>query len=161
MDILYRTYRPEDHEQVMQLHKEALVHANAYTGEGTWDDDLLTIENHYLNNHGWFLVGEWNDQIIAMGAFRKINDHTAEIKRMRTKPDFQGKGIGKKVLQLLLDKIQEYGYQEVILETSDRQVAAQTVYTLQGFVPYQQENIRGLRCTWYRKVFFSKPPKLI
>jgi GNAT superfamily N-acetyltransferase len=152
MEIIFRTYEATDHLQVMQLHKEALLHANAYTGEGPWDDDLLDIENHYLNNKGWFVVGELNNTIITMGAFRKINNEIAEIKRMRTQPGMQGKGIGAKVLQLVLGKIKEAGYNEVILETSDRQPAAQKIYINAGFVSYESENIRGLNCTWYRKV---------
>ncbi len=151
MELIFRTYENKDHTQVMLLHKEALLHANAYTGEGHWDDDLLNIESHYLNNNGWFVVGERDDQIVAMGAFRKINDQVAEIKRMRTLPALQGKGMGKKLLALLLGKLKEYGYTEVILETSDRQHAAEKIYTNAGFIPYKSENIRGLNCTWYKK----------
>ena len=152
IDLTFRSYQSSDHEQVMQLHKEALLHSNAYTGEGPWDDDLLDIENHYLNNNGWFVVGEMNDTLVTMGAIRKISERIAEIKRMRTQPRLQGKGIGKKVLDLLIKKAEELGYEEIILETSDRQPAAQKIYTSSGFVPYKQENIRGLNCTWYRKI---------
>jgi len=150
-ELIFRTYQSSDHEQVMLLHKEALLHANAYTGEGPWDDDLLEIENHYLKNNGWFVIGETDGRLITMGALRKIDDHMAEIKRMRTQPDMQGKGIGKKVLELLINKAKELNYTEIILETSDRQPAARKIYATYGFVPYQSENIRGLNCTWYRK----------
>jgi len=135
----------------MRLHKEALLHSNAYTGEGPWDDDLLDIENHYLNNNGWFVIGETDGRLITMGALRKIDDHIAEIKRMRTQPAMQGKGIGKKILELLITKAKELGYTEIILETSDRQPAAQKIYANFGFAAYQTEAIRGLNCTWYRK----------
>jgi GNAT superfamily N-acetyltransferase len=150
--IHFRTYQPTDFGSVLKLHKVGLVQTNAYTGEGPWDDDLLVIENHYLQNNGWFVVGEYNKEIITMGALRKINDHRAEIKRMRTRPDLQGKGIGKKILELLMEKASELGYSEVILETSDRQIAAEKLYMANGFVPYQKESIRGLNCTWYKKV---------
>src|SRR4051812_1361992 len=108
----------------MVLHREALLHANAYTGEGPWDNDLSDIENHYLNNNGWFVIGEADGRLITMGALRKIDDRIAEIKRMRTQPAMQGKGIGKKVLGLLITKAKELNYTEIILETSDRQTAA-------------------------------------
>lgn len=150
-ELTFRTYQSFDHKQVMLLHKEALLHANAYTGEGPWDDDLLDIENHYLNNNGWFVIGETDGRLITMGALRKIDDRIAEIKRMRTQPGMQGKGIGKKVLKLLINKAKELNYTEIILETSDRQTAALKIYIDQGFIPYQSENIRGLNCTWYRK----------
>jgi GNAT superfamily N-acetyltransferase len=149
--LLFRTYQPADFDPVMKLHKLALLHANAYTGEGPWDDDLHNIENHYLNNGGWFVVGELHGAIVAMGAFRKINEDTAEIKRMRTLPSLQGNGIGRKILELLLHKIDDLNYRKVILETSDRQKAAEKLYTSYGFVPYAKENIRGLNCTWYQR----------
>jgi len=150
--LIIRTYRSLDFSEVMKLHKEALVHANAYTGEGPWDDDLLDIENHYLLNRGWFAIGEFNDQLVAMGAIRKIDDQIAEIKRMRTLPDLQGKGIGKKMLDALIDKAKQLGYSEIILETSDRQLAARKIYTSNGFIPFKIEQIRGLNCTWYKKM---------
>jgi GNAT superfamily N-acetyltransferase len=151
-EIFLRTYRTSDLESVLSLHKEGLIQTQAYTGEGPWDNDLLDIENHYLKNDGWFVVGEYRNEIITMGAFRKITAQRAEIKRMRTKPELQGNGIGKKVLSALIEKAIAFGYTEIILETSDRQIAAEKLYMANGFVPYQKENIRGLNCTWYKKV---------
>jgi putative acetyltransferase len=151
-DILLRTYQPSDFESVLLLHKEGLIQTNAYTGKGPWDDDLLDIENHYLKKNGWFVVGEYKNELVTMGAIRKITTQQAEIKRMRTKPQLQGNGIGKKILEALIEKAVLLGYKEIILETSDRQIAAEKLYMAYGFIPYQKENIRGLNCTWYKKV---------
>jgi phage head maturation protease len=38
------------------------------------------IEQVYLNNQGEFLVGIYEDKIIAIGAFRKVDEERAEIK---------------------------------------------------------------------------------
>ena len=76
---------------------------NAYIG-GDWDNDLGNIEEVYLKN-GDFIVGELNNKIVAMGAFKKISDNKAEIKRIRMHPDYQRKGFG----QTILDELEKRG----------------------------------------------------
>lgn len=150
-EVIIRRYQARDHEQVMELHKEALVAVGAYTGEGSWDNDLIRIKTSYGIGRGALLVAELQGRIIAMGAFRRIDDSTAEIKRMRTLPALQGRGIGSILLGKLLDLIEQEKYTRVILETSTRQLAAQRLYTRSGFKPFQRQVIRGLSCVWYEK----------
>ena len=76
-----RKYNKNDLNQVLELHKKAMEVIGSYKGDGPWDDDLNDIEKHYNNNFGVFLVGEINNKIITMGAFRKIDHNIAEISR--------------------------------------------------------------------------------
>lgn len=151
-EVVIRDYMACDHEQVLQLHRIALEKVGAYQGENHLTQDLNQIENYYQLRDGAFLVAEFSGRIIAMGAFRKIDAHTAEIKRMRTLPELQGLGIGTVMLQCLLVRIKAAHYRRVILETSKVQVAAQKLYTKNGFRPYKRERILKLDCTWFEKI---------
>jgi hypothetical protein len=45
----------------------------AYRTEGSWDNDLRDIENHYSRKKGEFLVGLFQENLVAMGAFRQTD----------------------------------------------------------------------------------------
>lgn len=152
MEYTVIPYQPRYHDQVMELHVRCMVEAGAYFGEGPWDADLENIEEHYLHNKGEFLLVLDQEQLIGMGAFRSIDARTAEIKRMRVSPALQGRGIGAVILNNLLKKASEMGYKRVILETSDRQERAISLYTNRGFKVYKKEIINGASCRWYELI---------
>lgn len=100
-----RQYRPTDTDRVHEFHEAALRAAGGFV-EGASEPDLDAIEETYLTD-GDFLVGELDDRIVAMGAFRPAQGYitefldcsetTAELKRMRVDPDHQRQGYGQTV----------------------------------------------------------------
>ncbi|HOP64227.1 MAG TPA: GNAT family N-acetyltransferase [Spirochaetota bacterium] len=146
-----RKFRPEDTDEIIKLHRMALLKVNVYRGEGVWEKDLFNINEVYLNNKGEFIVGVENGVIMAMGAFKKINGSTAEITSMRVRPDFQGKGAGKKILQYLEERARSMGYKTLILETDGKLTTAIKLYEKSGFTYTGNELIDGFNCLWYKK----------
>lgn len=68
------------------------------------------------------------DELVGMGAFRNVSAHDAEIERMRVLHEYQGQGIGKMILTKLEESSRKKGYSRLILETSDKQIAANKLY---------------------------------
>ena len=118
---------------------------------GAWENDLLDIPKNYLDSGGEFLVAELNGQIIAMGAFRKITDSLAEIKRMRVHPDFWRQGFGQTILTRLERIAREKGYTTLTLDTTIHQAAAQALYIRNNY----QEKRREKRGT-FDLIFYEK-----
>ena len=85
MTLQIRRYQHADREQVLRLHKVALQAVDAYS-PGPWDDDLDDIDRNYLGTGGEFLVGVLDADVVAMGALRRIDQDTPELKRMRVSP---------------------------------------------------------------------------
>lgn len=128
-----RRYRESDKDAVWNLHNLALDSVGAHAGNGPWDDDLHDIESVYLRNNGEFLVGILEGRIIAIGALRKISDTTAEIKRMRVHPLYQGRGHGQAILCKLQSRAAAMGCTKLCLDTTSQQIAAQKLYAKNGF----------------------------
>lgn len=78
-----RQYQDSDREAVWEFHNIALTAVGAHAGNGPWDDDFQRVEEVYLGNGGDFLVGEYDDKLVAMGALKRTTDGLAEIKRVR------------------------------------------------------------------------------
>jgi GNAT superfamily N-acetyltransferase len=70
---------------------------------------------------------------VACGAFRPLEPHVAEIKRMFVVPDCRGNGYSKAMLRELERLARENGYSAVRLETGDRQPEAIRLYETTGY----------------------------
>lgn len=150
--VIIRQYRSSDKKEVWKLHILALQHTNAYIKSGSWDDDLTDIEKNYLAREGEFLVAVMNDKIVAMGGFKPVMKDTAEIKRMRVHPDFQRKGLGQAIYNILESKIKEKEYTIIILDTSINQLAAQKFYIKNGYKEISRnKTIWPIEAIFYQK----------
>ena len=69
-----------------------------------------------------------------MGALRQIREKAGEIKRMYIRQRYRGKGYGKALLQQLLQKAKEFGYNSVYLDSGRFMTAAHKLYLSSGFI---------------------------
>ena len=146
-----RRYTPADREAVEYLHVHAIQQAGAYLGRGPWDDDVYAIEETYLNNQGEFLIGEWDGVFVAMGALHRTSAERAEIKRMRVRSDYQGRGLGQLILSELESRARALGYKTLHLDTSVLQVPAQRLYEKNGYREVGRDVYQGLEVILYEK----------
>ena len=147
-----RMFVTSDVPAVWELHKAALASTDADRGDGPWDDDLRDITRSYLQADGAFLVMTDAGTLVAMGGIRQADDPgSAEIKRMRVAPGYQRKGLGRGLLQALLDEARERGYSRVVLDTTTVQVAAQRLYESAGFTEVGRRPIDSFTVIRYEK----------
>ncbi len=134
-----RQYQKQDKDDVWKLHVDGLNQTTGFKYDSKLDDDFNNIKSIYLDNNGEFYIAEIDDKVIGMGALRKVDKTTAEIKRMRVNKKFQGQGIGSKILEKLINRAKELGYHKLVLDTSVKQIPAQKLYEKFGFKKYKQE----------------------
>lgn len=72
-------------------------------------------------------------RVLGGGAIRRYDDKTAELKRVFVHPEYQGRGIGSKLVSQLIDWAVELGYRRMILETGELLVESCAVYKKLGF----------------------------
>lgn len=95
--------------------------------------DMDEVQSHYFGNHGTFLVALNGEQVIGSGALRKLDDETAELKRMWLLEAYHGQGIGYRLLSQLVDFAIQHRYVRIRLQTSPEQVRALNFYRKFGF----------------------------
>ena len=159
-----RRYRPADRDRVLGLHERAMCDVGAYV-EGVPEPDLADVEATYLESGGEFLVGTVDGEVVAMGAFRPTKgyvtellddlENAAEIKRMRVAPARQGRGYGRRVYDELERRARERGFDELALDTTPAQTAAQALYESVGFELARRERLEhngeSVTLLFYRK----------
>lgn len=70
---------------------------------------------------------------VGCGALRRHAGGVGEVKRMYTRPECQGRGVGGRILDAILAEARRGGLSRMVLETGDRQPAAWRVYERAGF----------------------------
>ena len=73
------------------------------------------------------------NRAIGGGAIRRYNDENVELKRVFIHTEYQGQGIGSKLVSLLIEWARELGYKRIILETGELLVESCAVYNKLGF----------------------------
>ncbi|WP_440056321.1 GNAT family N-acetyltransferase (plasmid) [Pseudoalteromonas sp. T1lg65] len=97
-------------------------------------DQSLSLEE--LNQPNVYAVGLQNDEgIVACGAIVKQFDKRlyGEIKRLYVKPSYRGKGLSKRIMQILLHYAGEAQIPLIRLETGINQTEAISLYESLGF----------------------------
>lgn len=145
--IILRRALPSDRDAIVELHHAALRAVGADAGPGPWDADLDDVLAHYAE----FLVLVHGETLVGMGALRRVDGGTGEIKRMRVAPEHQGRGYGRRLLGVLEERARELGMRSLVLDTTERQRAAVALYTSAGFRAAGDVLVCGTPSVLYRK----------
>jgi len=96
-------------------------------------------------DRGAFLIVRRDGDPIGCGALRKLDDTTAELKRMYVAPDARGRGVGRQLIAALEAQARALGLSRLVLETGTRQAAALALYRSTGFevIPLYGEYVRS------------------
>jgi GNAT superfamily N-acetyltransferase len=96
--------------------------------------------NHFRLDHdevscdrGCLLVAEVDDVAVACGAYRRLDNGSAEVKRMYVSPHARGLKVGAAILADLESAARRHGVHTMVLETGTKQLAAQRIYEMFGF----------------------------
>ena len=73
------------------------------------------------------------DAVVGCGALKRHSDAVGEVKRMFTRPKWQGQGVGRRILGEIEAAAGRDGLQTLVLETGDQHPAAWALYEKAGF----------------------------
>jgi len=82
---------------------------------------------------GAFLVAYLEDVAVGCGAVRRLDEATAEIKRMYVAPSVRGRGIGRALVEALEREARLVGLTRIVLETGTRLAPAIRLYEAMGY----------------------------
>lgn len=90
-------------------------------------------EEEVAPGDGAFLIAYLDDVAVGCGAVRRIDDTTAELKRMYVDPSVRGRGIGRELVAGLENEARRLGVTRVVLETGTRLTRAIGMYEACGY----------------------------
>ena len=113
--IVILPFQPENQEDVKKLILAGLVEHWGKL-DPTKNPDLNDIAKTYAQDV--FFVAWEGDKIVGTGALVQRTNEIGEIVRMSVAKEMRLKGIGKLILQSLIQAGQSKGYRNIILETT-------------------------------------------
>ena len=99
--------------------------------------DVDDFQQTYENDHGLFLVVLDDGKLVGTGAIKRMDEKTAELKRLWLLESYHGQGIGYRVVMQLFDFAREKGYSRIRLQTGQTQIRALEFYKRLGFYEIQ------------------------
>ncbi|MFU8926695.1 GNAT family N-acetyltransferase [Acinetobacter puyangensis] len=89
----------------------------------------------YLPPNGLFIVLKRNNDVIAMGAYKRYDHETAELKRIWSHQELRKQGLAARVVKELEYRALQAGYGKIFLTTGFRQIPAVKLYLSLGYEP--------------------------
>lgn len=88
---------------------------------------------NYLDDIKDVIVAYDNNSPVACASFKRYDEECAEVKRVYVRDEYRGKGISKKLMELIEVYAKEKGFQALILETGRPMTRAIHLYQGIGF----------------------------
>lgn len=111
--------------------------------------ELETIAQQYNLPLGGLYLAFFDGLPAGCAGVRRLDDKTAELKRMFVKDEYRGHKIGVKLLELAIGLAKQLGYSKLKLDTLQDMVKAQQLYRSFGFYEIPAYRFNPLNGTIY------------
>lgn len=134
-DLCIRNAEGKDCEQLATWWNDGsvMVHAGFPNGLGTTAEEIKEQIANDSDDTKRRLIIEYRGTSIGEMSFYVYEGKKVEIGIKICNSDFQGKGLGRVILSMLIEKLFSTGYEVIFLDTNLKNTRAQHVYELLGF----------------------------
>jgi GNAT superfamily N-acetyltransferase len=134
-----------DIEQARDLFKEYEASLGISLCFQSFEAELANLPGDYAPPRGRLLLAREFDQLVGCVALRPVDSTTCEMKRLFLRPPYRSRGLGRVLVEALIEEARKIGYTHMRLDTiSDRMGRAVQLYKTMGFVeiePYYQSPV--------------------
>jgi GNAT superfamily N-acetyltransferase len=82
-----------------------------------FDQELAELPGEYAPPNGRLLLAFDSEQLAGCVALRKISEGVCEMKRLFLRPEFRGRGLGRRLVDEIIAEAKEIGCQTMRLDT--------------------------------------------
>jgi len=101
----------------------------------SFDQELANLPGDYAPPQGRLLLAREHDQLLGCIALRPVGPTTCEMKRLFVRPEYRARGLGRVLVEAIIEEARKIGYASMRLDTlpskMDRAIA---LYRSIGFV---------------------------
>jgi len=130
---IYRSADSRDSEAIKLILKRSFAEYKIQLPENYSFSDIENLEEVYLDSGGEFTVLLRDQTIIGFFALLPAENNQVELKRLYLTAAERGRGLGKYLLELALDRARKSGHNRVYLETTSKFLEAVGLYRKYGF----------------------------
>lgn len=117
-----------------------------------YDDELAHLDKKYGPPDGRLYAAFWDEQVAGCIALRRLDKQGCEMKRLYVRPAFQGKGIGRSLVERIIADAKEIGYAYMLLDTLPFLDKALSLYRDYGFYEIDSYNNNPIKTSIYMRL---------
>lgn len=118
-----------------------LAWLNQYNLAEAYDLEIINDpRGKILEKGGFIYLAKSDDEIIGTAGIDKAENSTYELVKMAVSPAFQGKGVGKMLIEKCLNKARELKARKIFLYSNSQLTKAIALYKKYGFVHVDASN---------------------
>jgi N-acetylglutamate synthase-like GNAT family acetyltransferase len=126
--------RIRNHFDASDIAKIIERHRTIYQEEFGYNSDFGDyVENLLKVNIECIWIAESAGDFAGCISIVRVDDRTAQLRKFLVEPKMRGQGIGKKLIQCLIDYCKKKKYEKIFLWTVDELLAARKLYQEFGF----------------------------
>ncbi|MEO8636772.1 MAG: GNAT family N-acetyltransferase [Gemmatimonadales bacterium] len=110
--------------------------------------EFATLPGQYAPPGGALFLARVGGEVAGCVGIRPLTAEFCELKRLYSRPQFRGHGIGRRLLEAAVEAARAAGYAAIRLDTLRSMTEAQALYARLGFrdIPaYREDGITDLR----------------
>ncbi|MEJ0086947.1 MAG: GNAT family N-acetyltransferase [Pseudomonadota bacterium] len=110
--------------------------------------ELASSPAPYAPPAGALLIAQDGPELAGCVAMRPLDGSTGEMKRLYVRAGYRGSGLGRILVEAVVDAARRADYRELRLDTLPDMAAAQALYRRLGFVdihPYGEKHLPGTK----------------
>lgn len=132
-----RDIQSEDNAEIARIIKRILEDFGVPKIGSAYADESLNnmVEAYDIDNAHYFVVLIEGKLVGGAGIAQLDNYHgkVCELQKMYLLPEARGKGIGRELIKVCIEKAKQFGYEQCYLETMPNMKIAQKLYQNNGF----------------------------
>lgn len=131
---IYNPTTNKDLEEVKKIFTEYQEYLNVDLCFQSFDFELNNLNSIYKSPKGTIILAKIDDEIAGCIALKPIEEGNCEMKRLYVKPEFRKTGLGRKLIDEVLEFAKNSGYEKIKLDTLKKLKAAINLYQQYGFI---------------------------
>jgi putative acetyltransferase len=155
-EVTIREFQPSDEIAFRQLNEEWIE--RYFRVEAKEREVLADPKGTILDDGGKIFFAVADNRCVGCCALRRFGPAEFEVAKMAVTPPFQGAGIGRKVLQVVIEAGRAMGARRLYLETNHTLTPAIRLYESVGFKHIPPERITPsvyVRADVYMELLFD------
>jgi putative acetyltransferase len=143
---------PDDTALIQSLWQEYQQQLGIDLAFQAFDAELAGLPGRYARPAGDLVICRVDGEASGCISWYPMENNICEIKRLYVKPDFRGQDIGRRLMSYAIDKITQYGYDAVRLDSLQRLESAKKLYESFDFQPIPPYNHNPLPDVYYMEL---------